>query len=217
MKQSMVLVVALALATPAYAQLGGLGGVLKKAQQAQDAKKKIDDLTFSDEEERTIGADVSAKIRERFGVAQDQAVHKYVALVGMAVAQQSERPKLDWTFIVLDTDGVNAFASPGGFVHVTRGALGLMKNEAELAAVLGHEIGHITRKHTINALKKSAATGSRPTSRRNGTRSSPALRARPTATSSRMPGTGATSSTPTRCRCSSRRRSGMRRPRWQIF
>jgi beta-barrel assembly-enhancing protease len=159
MKQSMVLVVALAFATPADAQLGGLGGVLKKAQQAQDAKKKIDDLTFSDEEERTIGSEVSAKIRQRFGVAQDEAVHKYVALVGTAVARQSERPKLDWTFIVLDTDGVNAFASPGGFVHVTRGALALMKNEAELAAVLGHEIGHITRKHTINALKKSAATG----------------------------------------------------------
>lgn len=158
MKQSIVFIAALALATPAYAQLGGIGGALKKAQQAQDAKRKIDDLTFSEEEERQIGADVSAKIRERFGVAQDQAVHKYVTLVGMSVAQQSERPKLDWTFIVLDTDGVNAFASPGGFVHVTRGALALMKNEAELAAVLGHEIGHIARKHTINALKKSAAT-----------------------------------------------------------
>ena len=158
MKQSIVFAVALALATPVYAQVGGLGGALKKAQQVQDAKKKADDLTFSEEEERKIGADVSAKIRQRFGVAQDPAVHKYVALVGMAVAQQSERPRLDWTFIVLDTDGVNAFASPGGFVHVTRGALGLMKNEAELAAVLGHEIGHVTRKHTINALKKSAAT-----------------------------------------------------------
>jgi len=52
------------------------------------------------------------------------------------VAQQSDRPKLAWTFIVLDTDGVNAFASPGGFVHITRGALGLISNEAELAAVL---------------------------------------------------------------------------------
>src|SRR6202008_315169 len=69
----------------------------------------------------------------------------------------SERPKLAWTFVVLDPDGVNAFASPGGIVHVTRGALGLMKNEAELAGVLGHEIGHITRKHTINALRNSAA------------------------------------------------------------
>jgi predicted Zn-dependent protease len=119
--------------------------------------KKVDDLTFSEEEETKLGQDVSLKIRQRFGVVQDPAVHKYVALAGLAIAQQSERPKLPWTFIVLDTDGVNAFASPGGFVHITRGALGLLQNESELAAVLGHEIGHVVRKHTINAIKKSSA------------------------------------------------------------
>jgi predicted Zn-dependent protease len=72
----------------------------------------------------------------------------------MTLAKASDRPNLAWTFIVLDTDGVNAFASPGGLVHVTRGALGLVKNEAELAAVLAHEIGHVTRKHTVNAIQK---------------------------------------------------------------
>ena len=59
-----------------------------------------------------------------------------MTLVGTTLAQQSERPNLGWTFIVLDTDGVNAFASPGGIVHITRGALGLIRNEAELAGVL---------------------------------------------------------------------------------
>ena len=58
-------------------------------------------------------------------------------------------------FIVLDTDGVNAYAAPGGFVHITRGLLGLIKNEAELAGVLGHEITHVTEKHTIRAIQKS--------------------------------------------------------------
>ena len=157
MKHAIVVVTLLAVATPAWAQLGGIGGAMRKAQQAQDAKKKIDDLTFSDEEERTLGEDVSVKIRQRFGVVQDPAVHKYVTLVGTAIAQQSERANLNWMFIVLDTDGVNAFASPGGFVHITRGALGLMKNESELAGVLGHEIGHVVRKHTINAIKKNSA------------------------------------------------------------
>jgi len=157
MKQSIVMVVLLALASPAHAQLGGLGGALKKAQQAQELKQKIDDLTFSEEEERKLGEDVSLKIRERFGVVQDAGVHKYVVLAGTVMAQQSDRPKLPWTFVVLDTDGVNAFASPGGFVHITRGALGLIANEAELAAVLGHEIAHVTRKHTINAIRKSNA------------------------------------------------------------
>jgi hypothetical protein len=82
---------------------------------------------------------------------------KYVTLLGSVLAEQSSRPKLTWTFIVLDTDGVNAFASPGGFVHVTRGALALVQNESELAGVLGHEIGHVVQKHTLKALRKNNA------------------------------------------------------------
>ena len=157
MKKSLLTLAVLAFAAPAFAQLGGLGGAMKKAQQVQDQKKKFDDLNVTEEEERTIGEGVSEKVRARFGVAQDPAVHKYVTLVGTALAQQSERPKLDWRFIVLDTDGVNAFASPGGIVHITRGALGLIKNEAELASVLAHEIGHVAHKHTVNAIRKNKA------------------------------------------------------------
>ena len=92
---------------------------------------------MTDAEEQQLGAAVSERIRTRYGVVQDAAVHRYVALVGGALAQGSTRPALPWTFIVLDTDGVNAFAAPGGFVHVTRGTLALVKNEAELAGVLG--------------------------------------------------------------------------------
>jgi predicted Zn-dependent protease len=154
MKQSILVVALLALSTPAHAQLGGL---LNKAQQVKDAKDKFDDLNVTDEEERKIGEDVSAKIRQRFGVVQSGPVHKYVTLVGATLARQSERPALPWTFIVLDTDGVNAFASPGGIIHITRGALGLIKSEAELAGVLAHEIGHVAHKHTVNAIKKNKA------------------------------------------------------------
>jgi predicted Zn-dependent protease len=157
MKRGLVAWVLLGLASPAHAQFGGLDGALKKAQQVQEKKQQLDDLLISEDEERTIGEDVSAKIRQRFGVVQDPAVHKYVSLVGTALAQQTDRPRLDWTFIVLDTDGVNAFASPGGFIHITRGALGLIKNEAELAGALGHEIGHVVRKHTVNAIQKNKA------------------------------------------------------------
>jgi len=149
MKQ-VILAVALAVfAVPAHAQFGGID--LKKIQQA---KQKYDDLNVSEEEELKIGQDVSAKIRQRFGVVQNVPVHKYVTLVGLTLAHHSERPGLPWTFIVLDTDGVNAFASPGGIVHITRGALGLIKSEAELAGVLAHEIGHVAHKHTVNAIKK---------------------------------------------------------------
>lgn len=138
-------------AVPAYAQLGGFGNAIKKATEAKD---KVDDLTISEAEERQIGEEVSLKIRTKFGVVQDPAIHKYVSLVGMTLAKQSERPNLNWTFVVLDTDGVNAFASPGGIIHVTRGALGFAKTEAELAGILGHEVGHVAHKHTVNAIQK---------------------------------------------------------------
>jgi hypothetical protein len=150
-----ILVAVLACASsPAHAQLGS---ILNKAQKAQETKQRFDDLNITQDEELNIGAAVSVKIRQRFGVVQDPAAHKYLTLAGMTLAKQTERPDLPWTFIILDTDGVNAFASPGGFVHITRGALGLIKNEAELAAVLGHEMTHVAHKHTVNAIRKSKA------------------------------------------------------------
>jgi predicted Zn-dependent protease len=85
---------------------------------------------------------------------QDAAVHRYVSLVGTVLAQASARPNLPYRFIVLDTDGVNAFAAPGGYIMITRGALGLIANEAELAGVLAHELIHVTNKHTIKAIQK---------------------------------------------------------------
>jgi predicted Zn-dependent protease len=142
-------------AAPARAQLGGLGKIKGIADKAADAKGKFDDLNINDKEERLLGDQVSLKLREHFGVYQNEAVTKYVGLVGTALAQASTRPNLDWQFIVLDTDGVNAYAAPGGIIHITRGLLGLMKSESELAGVLGHEITHVTVKHTVRAIQKS--------------------------------------------------------------
>lgn len=128
-------------------QLGRIGGIAKRAQQLRE-------LQVTEDEEKQIGAAVSQKVRERYGVVQDAGVHRYVALVGSVIAQASSRPNLPWTFIVLDTDAVNAFAAPGGYIHITRGALALIQSEAELAGVLGHELVHVTEKHTIRALQK---------------------------------------------------------------
>lgn len=151
---SRLLVLAVAVlvagAAPALAQLGQIGSGLLKAKQ-------IADLKITEEQEVEIGRQVSEAIRTRYGVVQDERVHRYVTLVGLAHVVRSTRPDLPWRFIVLDTDGVNAFAAPGGFVHITRGALALMETEAELAGVLGHEIVHVTEKHTINAIQKSKA------------------------------------------------------------
>ncbi len=148
-----VFVLALLLAGPAHAQFGQLSKLKQRADQVQ----KFADMNISEKDERAIGAGVSAKLIDHFGVYQDPAVTKYVTLVGTVLAKQSSRPNLDWTFIVLDTDAVNAYAAPGGIVHITRGALGLIKSEAELAGVLGHELTHVTAKHTIRAIQKSKA------------------------------------------------------------
>jgi len=142
-------------AAPARAQLGGLGKIKSMGDKAVDTKSKIDDLNITEQEERQLGEQVSLQLRNRFGVMQDEKVTKYVTLVGSVLAEASAKPSLDWKFIVLDTDGVNAYAAPGGFVHVTRGLLGLMKNEAELAGVLGHELTHVTEKHTVRAIQQS--------------------------------------------------------------
>ena len=134
------------------------------AQFPRGIKDKIDsvagkykDIEITDQEEVQLGANISERIRAKYGVVQDPAIHKYVTLAGMVLAKKSSRPNIPYQFIVLDTDGVNAFAAPGGFVHITRGALALMKNEAELGGVLGHELAHITEKHTIRAVQKNKA------------------------------------------------------------
>jgi predicted Zn-dependent protease len=136
-------------ATAGDRQIGGkLGAILKKADQVRG------ELQITDEQEQELGAAVSERIRDRYGVVQDPAVHRYVSLVGTVLAQAGSRPNLAWKFIVLDTDGVNAFAAPGGYIHITRGALALIGNEAELAGVLAHELTHVTEKHTIRAIQK---------------------------------------------------------------
>jgi Zn-dependent protease with chaperone function len=138
-------------ASSASAQFGQLDRIVRGAETA----KKVADINISDKDERAIGEAVSAKLIDRFGIYQDAAVTKYVALVGTVLAQGSSRPNLDWKFIVLDSDGVNAYAAPGGLVHITKGALGLIRSEAELAGVLAHELTHINARHTIRAIQKS--------------------------------------------------------------
>ena len=154
MKKAAIALAVLLCAAPASAQIGGINRALGKAKDAKDKADKIADLKLSEKDERQLGEKISAMLTDRFGVYQDKEVTKYVSLVGSVLAQASKRPSLQWEFIVLDTDGVNAYAAPGGLVHITRGALGLIKSEAELAGVLGHEITHVTEKHTVGAIEK---------------------------------------------------------------
>lgn len=108
------------------------------------------------EEEAEIGFEAAATLLGAAPMLDDAAMQRYVNRVGRWVALQSERPALSWRFAVIDHPNVNAFAAPGGYVFITRGLLFQLRNEAELAGVLGHEIAHIVRKHHLEALKKQA-------------------------------------------------------------
>jgi predicted Zn-dependent protease len=102
---------------------------------------------MSPAQEQQVGAEADQQIVAQYGLYQDQAVSTYVDQLGQKVASHAESPGYPFTFRVLDSPVINAFALPGGYVYVTRGLLAYLENDAQLAVVLGHEIGHITARH----------------------------------------------------------------------
>jgi predicted Zn-dependent protease len=108
----------------------------------------------SEKQEIELGQESAKQVTEQMGRYPDPKVQAYVESIGKRIAAASERPSLPWSFTVLDDPAVNAFALPGGPVFVTRGILTHMNSEAELASVLGHEIGHITARHSVDQLSK---------------------------------------------------------------
>ena len=117
------------------------------------AVKEIDEP-----EEIAIGRDVASRLLGAAPLVADPGLQRYVNHVGRWLAAQTERPDLPWQFGVLESPNVNAFAVPGGTIFITRGLLDKMRNEAELAGVLGHEIVHVLRKHHLKAIQKGAQT-----------------------------------------------------------
>ena len=109
---------------------------------------------MSESQEIALGRQSDAEIVASMGLYEDGGVQEYVAEIGRRMAEASERPDLPWTFRVLDDPVVNAFALPGGYVYVTRGIMSYMSSEAELASVLGHEIGHVTGRHGVERVSK---------------------------------------------------------------
>ncbi|MDT8410123.1 MAG: M48 family metalloprotease [Wenzhouxiangellaceae bacterium] len=106
-------------------------------------------VLVSENQEIAMGAQGAASVRQSVGLVNDEALQSYVQGLGMNLAANSERPNLPWSFTVLDDPTPNAFAFPGGPIFVTRGIMSLMRNEAELVSVLGHEIGHVTARHSV--------------------------------------------------------------------
>jgi predicted Zn-dependent protease len=170
MKPAYLLFVACALgaALPAFAQFGGFGDALNRARSVIDAT--VDVATevatigkaasgqFSDEEEQLLGDSVALEIVGRSGgLWRDADATRRVNLVGSALARYSERPALEWRFGLLDSDAVNAFSAPGGYVFITRGLYALAPTDDLLAGILAHEIAHITNRHALKIVGRGEA------------------------------------------------------------
>lgn len=121
------------------------------------ATGKLDTVTVSEAKEKRIGAEEHEKILGSFPIFEDSALNNYVNEIGQKMAEISDRPELDYYFTVIDSPDINAFALPGGYIYINRGLINYLQNEAQLAAVLGHEIAHVTAKHY--ARRESAQVG----------------------------------------------------------
>lgn len=109
---------------------------------------------ISEQQEIAMGREADQQVAQQMGLYPDEQVQAYVNRLGQQLAKDSERPNLPWTFRVVDDPVVNAFAFPGGYIYVTRGLMTHLTSEAELASVLGHEIGHVTARHSVEQMSK---------------------------------------------------------------
>ncbi len=116
-------------------------------------------VTMSESQEVQTGRQEDVKVRQEYGVYDNKALQLYVNEVGQRLAHASHRPNLQYSFVVVDSPEINAFALPGGYVYITRGILAYLNSEAELAAVLGHELGHVTARHSVQQVSAATAAG----------------------------------------------------------
>jgi predicted Zn-dependent protease len=113
------------------------------------ATGKTDLVLMSESEEIKIGREMHEKMMAEGAAYDDAKLQAYINRIGQRLAKNSDRPNIEYTFTVIDNENINAFATPGGFIYINRGLMVYMDNEAELAAVMSHEIGHVTARHAV--------------------------------------------------------------------
>ncbi len=140
--------------TAALAMAGALalGAVAACATNPVTGKPQL--ALISESQEIEMGRQGAQQVEQSVGLVPDSSLQRYVNGVGVRIARTTERPNLPWEFHVVDDPTPNAFALPGGFVFVTRGLMDLMDSESELSTILGHEIGHVTARHSVSQLSK---------------------------------------------------------------
>ena len=113
--------------------------------------------SMNDRQEVDLGKQIDAQLKSsQVRILDNAAANAYITQIGQRLVPQSSRPNLPFTFQIVDDDGINAFATMGGFVYVNKGLLKIADNEAQLASVLGHEIGHITGGHSKKQMREAA-------------------------------------------------------------
>lgn len=113
--------------------------------------------TISTQQEVEMGQQYAAQINQQLPIIQDAEINRYINVLGDSVAGLSDDRDLDWHFFVVDSKEVNAFALPGGFIYVNRGLIERSDQLDQLAGVLGHEIGHVTNRHSVKLMEKEQA------------------------------------------------------------
>jgi predicted Zn-dependent protease len=129
-----------------------VAAVIACATNPATGKKQL--MLVSEAQEIAMGKEADQEAVAAYGLYADPKIQAYVNELGQRLAAKSERPSLPWSFKVVDDAAVNAFALPGGYIYVTRGILAHLRSEAELAAVIGHEIGHVTGRHSASQMSK---------------------------------------------------------------
>ncbi len=120
---------------------------------------KQDFVVLSEEQEIQMGREYNAQILRQYQIYEDEKIQNYVQSIGESLAKKSHRPNLIYRFTVLDSPEINAFALPGGYIYINRGLMAYMSSEEELAAVLGHEIGHVTARHSVRQYSQAQLMG----------------------------------------------------------
>ncbi|MBN1238987.1 MAG: M48 family metalloprotease [Gammaproteobacteria bacterium] len=140
------------LAALAFGSTAALAALVSCAVNPVTGEREL--ALISEDQEVAMGREASGQVASSLGLVEDQELQEYVDGIGQRLAAISERPDLPWQFRVVDDPTPNAFALPGGYIFVTRGMMNLMASEAELAAVLGHEIGHVTARHSVSQMSR---------------------------------------------------------------
>ena len=120
---------------------------------------KQDFVMISENQEIAMGKRYHAQILQQIPPYQDEELQAYVQKIGDSLSAKSHRPNLFYRFTVLDSPDINAFALPGGYIYINRGLMAYLSSEEELAAVLGHEIGHVTARHSVRQYSQSQILG----------------------------------------------------------